>query len=307
VPQSAEEPPAGTGGAADLTEESGYVPSGDGHLYGLLLQTEAAVDAEGQAPRRVRPALTGVEGNAVVLLSPFAEERKSSLRALVEIARDLAPASIVLRIDFRGTGDSSGRSEEMTLDSMVADAVAAAEWLRESFGCRTVCLCGLRLGGAVALLAADRSRAEALVLVEPVVSGARYVRELERQQRIRSMLTKGSSDQSTRDEGGPTDMDGLALDRSFLTGVGEIDLIKSARELAAKGTPWSLVLQVGARKAARKELAEVVAELGEGASLEVVVAEPFWLQTGYVDPAPAVGRIAAFLAPEAAGGEEAHQ
>ncbi|MHC4202775.1 MAG: serine aminopeptidase domain-containing protein [Planctomycetota bacterium] len=284
MPQSTEEPPAGTSGAADLTEESGYIPSSEGHVYGLLLQTEAAVD----------------EANGVVLLSPLAEERKSSLRALVETARDLAPGLIVLRIDFRGTGDSSGSSEEMTLDSMVEDAVAAADWLRESFGCRTVCLCGLRLGAAVALLAADRSRAEALVLVEPVVSGARYVRELERRQSIRRMLTKDSSDLSTHGDGGPTDLDGLALDRSFLAPVGEIDLIESARELAAKGTPWSLVLQVGARKAARKELADLAAALGEGASLEVVVSEPFWLQTGYVDPAPAVGKIADFLAPAAA-------
>jgi len=290
VPQSAEESPAGTGGPEDLTEESGYVPSGDGRLYGLLLQTEAAVD----------------EGNGVVLLSPLAEERKSSLRALVEIARDLAPGLVVLRIDFRGTGDSSGCSEEMTLDSMVEDAVAAAEWLRESYGCRTVCLCGLRLGASVALLAADRARAEALVLVEPVVSGARYARDIERRQSIRRMLTKGSSDISTRDDGGPADLDGLALDRSFLARVGEIDLVRSAKKLAAKGTPWSLVLQVGARKAARKELADLAAELGEGASLDVVVAEPFWLQTDYVDPAPAAGKIAAFLAP-AAGREEAHQ
>ncbi len=284
MPQSTEERRTPAGGPEIPTEESVYVPSGEGHLYGLLLQTEAAVD----------------EGNGVVLLSPLAEERKSSLRALVEIARDLAPGLIVLRIDFRGTGDSSGTSEQMTLDSMVEDAVAAADWLRESFDCRTVCLCGLRLGAAVALLAADRARAEALVLVEPVVSGARYVRELERRQRIRQMLTKGKGDLTAGGGDGPDDLDGLALDRSFLARVGKIDLARSARELAAKGTPWSLVLQVGARKAARKELAEIAAELGEGASLEVVVSEPFWLQTDYVDPAPAAGKIAAFLAPAAA-------
>ena len=65
--ERAEEQRTGTDGPAIPAEESGYVPSGEGHLYGLLLQTEAAVD----------------EANGVVLLSPLAEERKSSLRALV--------------------------------------------------------------------------------------------------------------------------------------------------------------------------------------------------------------------------------
>ncbi len=159
-----------------VSEETGYIPSGAGQLYGLLLESEAAID----------------EGKAVVLLAPLAGERKSSLKALVEVARALAAAGlIVLRIDYRGTGDSSGKSEDLSIESMVEDAVAAARHLRREYGCRGVSLAGLRLGGAVALLAAERAGAEALALVEPVVTGAAYVRELERQQSIRRMLTKG--------------------------------------------------------------------------------------------------------------------
>ncbi|MDQ3815552.1 MAG: hypothetical protein M3347_16675, partial [Armatimonadota bacterium] len=40
----------------------------------------------------------------VVLVPPFAEEKKAAQRALVETARDLADAGFdVLRFDFRGT------------------------------------------------------------------------------------------------------------------------------------------------------------------------------------------------------------
>jgi alpha/beta superfamily hydrolase len=273
------EAPAAADVRASLREETGYVPSGNGHVYSFLCAPE------------------GLAAGGVVILGPLAEEKKSSLRALVETARALAREAglAALRIDFRGTGDSSGRSEGATLDTMAEDAVSASDWLSERLGRARVSLLGLRLGAAVAVLAAERAAPSRLVLVEPVVDGAAYVRELERQRAIRRMLTRGSGARAAEGEEGPFDLDGLALGRGFLGELARLDLVERARVLAAKASPRALVLQVGAPKALRRELASLAQALGGAASAEAVVAEPFWLQTDYVDPAPAVERIVRFL------------
>jgi len=283
TPGPAPASPAGT------IEETGYVPSGAGWIYGFVS----------------RPA--GGASAGVVLLGPFAEEKKSSLRPLAEIARALARAGFAaLRVDFRGTGDSSGRSAELSLGSMVDDTCAAAGALRGEFGCGRVALAGLRLGASVALLAAGRSRPEALALVEPVVDGRSYLRELERAVAIRRMLTRGAPPDgravsAVTGEMRPAfiDLDGMELARGFLDEIGGIDLVRAARELAqADGLARmpSLVLQLGARGRLREEYARLTEALGGDAVAQVVVAEPFWFQADYVDPAPASCRLVEFLA-----------
>ncbi len=238
----------------------------------------------------------GEPGTGVVMLAPLADERKSSLRPMVEIARALAAVGLAsVRIDYRGTGDSGGDSRNVSLESMTADVVAAAGWLRDELGCREVALVGLRLGAAVAVLAAEDARAHALVLVEPVVKGASYMREIRRQQSVRRLLTRGAG-RPAPDADGPFDLDGMALDRAFVESLEALDLASPAPEILSNKGPRSLVLQLGARKAASAEVKLLAEALGGRAELDVLVAEPFWLQTDYVDPAPAAARIVAFLA-----------
>jgi len=240
-----------------------------------------------------------------VVLGPLAEEKKSSLRALVEICRALASAGMAaMRIDFRGTGDSPGCSEDVSLKSAVEDAVAAGREIKDACGCARVALVGLRFGAAAAVLAAGPAGADALVLVEPVVSGDAYVREMERQRSIRRMMTAGavSAEKPARRDaaGGDAaegatpadafDLDGLALSGAFVESLRAMDLLAGARELRANNPAPALVLQVGARGAPRGELAALARELG--ARAEAIVAEPFWLRTEYVDPAPAVAAVA---------------
>ena len=265
----------------ETLEKAGYCPSGDGSIY-CFVSMPAGSDSH----------------VAVVLLGPFAEEKKSSLRPLVEMAREMAAAGLTaVRVDFRGTGDASGLSEELSVESMVEDALSAVGFARSECGAERVALVGLRLGGAVAVLAASRARANALVLVEPVVSGAAYVRSLSRQQAIRRMLTSGSGkrSQAEDEEEGPLDLDGLAVGRGFLAGLEKVDVTRAAVELRSGPSTAALVLQVGPRARPSRKLAVLAEALGESARHEAVVARPFWLQTDYVDPAPVTARVLEFM------------
>ncbi len=270
----------------ETLERAGHCPSGDGSIY-CFVSMPAGRDAH----------------CAVVLLGPFAEEKKSSLRPIVEMAREMAAAGFTaVRIDFRGTGDASGPSEELSVESMVEDALSAVAFARSECGAKRVAFVGLRLGGAVAVLAAGRTKpdsppVDALVLVEPVVSGKAYVRALSRQQAIRRMLTSGSGkrSQAEDEEEGPLDLDGLAVGRGFLAGLEKVDVTRAAVELRSGPSTAALVLQVGPRARPSRKLAVLAEALGESARLEAVVARPFWLQTDYVDPAPVTARVLEFM------------
>lgn len=78
-------------------------------------------------------------------------------RVFVKAARRLADAGfVVLRFDCRGSGDSEGDFEDMTISGEVRDAVRALEVLRDTRGVdpERIGVLGFSLGGCVAALAA---------------------------------------------------------------------------------------------------------------------------------------------------------
>ena len=132
-------------------------------------------------PQRLQP-----RGTAVLLCNPFGEEASRVHRTYRVLATQLERAGYAgLRFDYSGTGDSLGESSEATIDAWVGDIVTAAERLRAVSGATRIAVIGLRLGAALAMLASARGdlRARHLLLWDPVVDGAAYLRELIAQHR----------------------------------------------------------------------------------------------------------------------------
>lgn len=79
-----------------------------------------------------------------------------NFKAVVNINRALARESIaVLRFDFTGLGESEGEFEETNFSTNVADLVAAARFLEDSYEAPKL-LIGHSLGGAAVLRAAEQ-------------------------------------------------------------------------------------------------------------------------------------------------------
>lgn len=115
---------------------------------------------------------------AVLLCGPFGVERERAYLTLVRWARTLAASGFdVLRFDYRGTGESSGRFEDMTFAHWREDAAhCAARLARARVGAGLV-LHGTRMG---ALLAAELFAAgigDGLLLWEPPVSAEALLRD----------------------------------------------------------------------------------------------------------------------------------
>ena len=123
---------------------------------------------------------------AVVLFHGFTGTKVEPHRIFVKAAEALARAGIVaLRFDFRGSGDSEGDFEDMTLPGEISDARVSLDYVSGLPGVdgNNIGILGLSMGGAVAASVSDDPRVRSVVLwsavadlestfLEPAKSGA---------------------------------------------------------------------------------------------------------------------------------------
>jgi len=140
---------------------------------------EFIVDGERIAASLHVPDATPAPG--VVMCHGFTGHRIEAHFLFVKAARELCAAGLnVLRLDFRGSGESEGRFRDMTIEGEIADALAALEAARAepTVDPARVALLGLSLGGLVAACATSRdSGVQALVLWSAVGDFAELMRE----------------------------------------------------------------------------------------------------------------------------------
>lgn len=134
-----------------------------------------------------------------LLLHGFTGNKVETHRLFVKLSRALADRGIAsLRIDFRGSGDSDGDFEDMTVRTEIADAQEAVKFLarHKSVNSRRMALIGLSMGAAVAsyVVARERSRIKSLVLWAPVADGAGILDELSTPEALTSLAETGITD-----------------------------------------------------------------------------------------------------------------
>ena len=234
---------------------------------------------------------SGTARSAVLVVHPFAEEKKFSHRVLVELARALAAKDIAtLRFDLSGEGDSSGDSESATLGAWLADIASARAELAKRFPDVPLAILGLRLGATLALASAvaemgtvpqQRGQSPFLVLWEPILSGAKYIDEILRRRMIKEMMTTGKK-ATGRDAvlaqieaDGFLDLDGLAIGKTLLSDISALD----AKTLAARFSGRALLVQIAfnARVSpALEELASTMRAAGAKAEAVGVKEQVIW-------------------------------
>jgi alpha-beta hydrolase superfamily lysophospholipase len=152
-----------------------------------------------------RPPPDKTANFGVVVCKPFGYEAicaHRSVRAFSEAAARLGAPT--LRFDYAGTGDSSEIDPQADqFEIWIQDVIAAVGELRRLGGVHRVYLLGFRLGALLATLAAARCSAAVagLVLVAPILSGRRYVRELRTMRLAASIGSESTGDAATADAG----------------------------------------------------------------------------------------------------------
>jgi pimeloyl-ACP methyl ester carboxylesterase len=147
----------------------------------VLLPTEiVSVTFDGHFGALHRPRAGDVADMAIVICPAVGRDARCAYRALFCWAQELASLGFpVLRYDPLGEGDSCPLGDDADqLRPWIDGVVQAAKVAREHTGARKLVLVGLRLGGALALAAAQKVKPDGLMLLAPIVSGDAFLREL---------------------------------------------------------------------------------------------------------------------------------
>ncbi|WP_187275943.1 serine aminopeptidase domain-containing protein [Parahaliea aestuarii] len=173
----------------------------------------------------------------VLYLPPFAEEM-NRCRALASAqARQFAMAGYGCTLmDYCGTGDSEGQFEDVTLEDWLGNIDEVVEDIHQRHGQAPV-LWGIRSGCLLAGLYASSAShpIPGLLLLQPVASGKRFVRQLVRQ-RIAAGVERGSG-QISSDEIHRLWEDGQSLEIGGYSPSGALMLALEQLELTAFKLP----------------------------------------------------------------------
>ncbi|MFC0679117.1 hypothetical protein ACFFGH_14850 [Lysobacter korlensis] len=119
----------------------------------------------------------------VLCVPPLLHEQPRSRRFITETASAFAALGLpCLRFDFRGTGDSFGRGDDVDFAAMHADLTRAVAALKSRAAVERVALMAWR-GAALPALTwlQGAAHVDRLVLWEPITDGMGWLSELERQ------------------------------------------------------------------------------------------------------------------------------
>ena len=218
---------------------------------------------------------------AFVVCHPFAEEKLWAHRACVSFARDLAASGYgVLRFDMSGHGDSDGGFAQATIEAHLSDIASALNEAAGRVPMETrLGLFGLRLGGSLAALAAERdARIAQLILWDPVVDGAKYGQEILLANLAMQMAAYGKVTVERKDlvkqmeAGQPVNIDGYEVSHAMFRQITEIRLDQQVG--AFNGS--CLVVQIDrAERPPRKEY-QALAGRYRQAQIAHAVEQPFW-------------------------------
>jgi len=130
-------------------------------------ETQVTFDMQGEALFGVLHEPGTIPAPGIVMCHGFTGHKAETHRLFVTAARDFcAHGFVVLRFDFRGSGDSEGEFRDMTIAREIEDAQAAVQFLRGrvSVNPERIGALGLSLGGCVAACLSGRERLQALAL-----------------------------------------------------------------------------------------------------------------------------------------------
>ena len=230
----------------------------------------------------------------VVICPSILNEEHKIYGAQVLAARAFAPAGFaVVRLHYRGTGDSGGVFRDTTIDTMLEDVATAIAHLKEQTGVQSLAFCGGRWGGLVAGLAAQAYPGAPLILWEPALDGHGYFRDIFRASQMSALaggasaLTVAQAVDRLRAEG-ILDTLGYPIHKELYDSAASRNLM----QLAAAGTRPILLVQVSRQRELKPEFSKLKdAFTANGSSVETVLieAEGAW---SFVDsPMPSPGAI----------------
>ncbi len=246
---------------------------------------------------------------AYVICQPFAEEKKSAQKVLVDLARGLQQkGAYVLLFDHSGTGESEGQLKNASLSRWVDETTTAIHWLKENYLVTDIGLVGLRLGAYIAMQAANRvPQVKSLGLIEPVLHPEKYLKTELRSKLMKELITHGAVSKSREElieevkNDQSIDFDGHEISTSFYL---DLALQPKLAEVISSATDASIHLininTNGRLARSYSQLQKALNSSGTDLNCQQVAFETFWYRTGPLDTRVFVNQVTRILETESA-------
>lgn len=134
-----------------------------------------------------------VHSSGYVVCHPFAEEKKSGQKTLVDLSRRLAAkGNSVFMFDFQGCGDSGSTIAQTTIRDWQINITDGIDFFKQKTGLEKITLIGLRSAATLLLSpAVDKKSVKKLMLLEPVPSLIKHIEDFIKQKLVNDLLTYG--------------------------------------------------------------------------------------------------------------------
>lgn len=224
-----------------------------------------------------------------VMLEPFGEEKRCAYRMLVRLAWKLAEAGVAaFRFDLDGTGDSPGTHAEATWEHWQQETAEAVSVARKVSGAERCVLLGFRAGAMLASWGAASGLCCAVSLVEPVLSGAELLNDLERRQKIKDMtmpVRRAALPEGVRDFGG------FVVGREMASQLSKASLLEDIKSI--EGVSMQVV-RVSGGKTFPVSWGALIERARCGGEVLIVVDKPFWGQVDYFESDAVIEPVVSF-------------
>jgi exosortase A-associated hydrolase 2 len=220
-------------------------------------------------------------GHGFVFCHPFAEEKLWAHRVFVNFARTLAQKGyFVLRFDYMGNGDSEGDFSDSSVETYLTDINTAVAWIKTNRPIEAgTGLLGLRFGASLASIAAEKDINLAhLVLWEPIVDGARYMKDMLRinistQSAVYREVRYNTEALVEQMKSGKTvNIDGYEMNRAMYEQASCINLVTGKKNFHGN----ALLVEINRKPAGGALRVKRLAECYRKGQLVEVTEEPFW-------------------------------
>ncbi len=248
-------------------EEQLYIP-GHPRLFGMMYRPQ------------------NPNGEGVLIVHPFLEEKKSAQRSLVETAKILSDSGYsVLLFDLQGCGDDDlPNLNDVTLDDWIEDIETSIRHLQASTGVTRFSLIGLRFGAYLASRFVEHDKLDKLVLLAPVVDPLSYLKKTLRGKLMKELLTGGQAVSrrvdllQTLEEDRSIDLDGHLLSGKFYRSL--VRFSNGHKMERLNNHPERVILvDITHLSKNTAKLSMIFPSL----RIHHLEMEPFWLQTEHTD------------------------
>jgi len=234
-----------------------------------------------------------------VICAPFAEEKKSAHRTLVDMAVRLCENGYpVLLFDYAGCGDSTGDFCNTTLSLWINDIYNAIDFFKQETGIENIGLIGLRLG-AFLMVQPEVSFCNEYILIEPVINLSRYFKQILRQKLMKELITDGQVSSNRNqliknlDEKQNIDFDGYEISPLFHS---ELKQYSGLEEYIPRLNKPTLFLHISHIDKMSRVVAKLHPLLTENKSIsfQLLKLDPFWDRIENVYYAPMLETVINF-------------